>query len=106
MGVDVSPVNMVGILFDSTEDGKDFIREWYTELEEFDVDDYEDITGGLMWNMISGYSDSGGVIGVEIGTEDLDPQGIGVQNAWKKAFALFPKEVHDRIKPHCWAQYW
>lgn len=104
MGVDVIVVNMIGIHFESHDGGEEFIRTHFENVpEEIDSDDYEDITGGLTWQMISAYDDYSGVIGIEIGASDLDAQGIGVQEAWKKAFALFPKEVHNKIKPHSWA---
>lgn len=107
MSVDVSAVNMIGILFESHDEGEEFIRTHYENVpEEIDSDDYEDITGGLTWGMISAYGDYGGVLGIEIGKSDLDEQGEGVKAAWRKARELFPDNVQEKIESHCWAQYW
>jgi len=111
MGVDVSAVNMIGVHFNTHDEGMEFIKKHFDTTSkypdgEFDNDDINDITNGLDWEMISAYSDSGGVLGITMDELSFDPHGIGVQEAWKYAFKLMPKEHHERIGPHIWAQYW
>lgn len=106
MGIDVSAVNMIGIEFDSMDELHEFVKEHYDAPDEFDSDDIFDITNGLEFQLITAYSDSGGVLGVEIGEDDLDPDGDGVKRAWRKALELLPADINIRVQPHCWAQYW
>jgi len=106
MGVDVSAKVMVGIHFKSHDEGMEFVKEHFNPEEDFDTDNINKITNGLSWEIISAYSDSGGVIGVELVEDELDPFGQGVKDVWESVYQLMPAAAHDQVKPHIWAQYW
>jgi len=106
MGVDVSAKVMVGIHFESHDEGMEFVKEYFNPEEDFDTDDISEITNGLSWQLITAYSDSGGVIGIEITEDTLDAFGIGVKDSWESVYKRLPADVHSRVKPHIWAQYW
>jgi hypothetical protein len=106
MGVDVSAVMMIGIQFKSVDEAEEFVRVHYkVDDDALDVDDFEDLTGGLVWQTITAYDNRGGVIGVKLNEQSLNESGEGIKEAWRTARELFPDSVQDKIVSHCWAQY-
>ena len=106
MGVDVSAKVVIGVYFETYDEGMDFVKEHFTPEEDFDTDNINKITNGLSWEIISAYSDSGGVIGIELVEDELDAFGQGVKDVWESVYKLMPADAHDQVKPHIWAQYW
>lgn len=108
MGVDVSAVTMIGIRFESVHEAEEFVREHYnvSDDEEFDIDNFYEITKGLTFEAITQYSDKGGVLGVEVVADELDEEGNGVRQVWKKVRELLPASSQDTVGAHVWAQYW
>jgi hypothetical protein len=106
MGFDVRAVVMVGIHLESHDEGMEFVKQHFSAQGEFDSDEIDTITNGLTWEMISAYSDRGGVLGIQVIESELDALGLGVKDVWEAVYKLMPAGVHDKVKPHIWEQYW
>jgi len=106
MGVDVSAKVVIGVYFETYDEGMDFVKQYFNTPDELDADHVSVVTNGLTWELISAYSDSGGVIGIELVEDELDAFGQGVKDVWESVYQLMPADAHDKVKPHIWAQYW
>jgi len=106
MGVDVSAKVVIGVYFETYDKGMDFVKQYFSTTDDLDAHQVSEVTNGLTWELISAYSDDGGVIGIELVEDELDAFGQGVKDVWESVYELMPLPAHDQVKPHIWAQYW